>query len=134
MEKLLKVNKPIYSMEEGEMLNLSEDGKSYVGGYSNETSLANENSDYTVKMSGEVVLSAEYASDLVKAGILEEVKTDEKKENVFDKIDEMIGVFNRDLENLDEDMKNEPEVLKIEKETVLENLLQVLNYLKTLKR
>ena len=38
------------------------------------------------------------------------------------------------LKNLDEDMKDQPTCLKVEKTTVLNNMIKLLNHLKGLKR
>ena len=54
--------------------------------------------------------------------------------NVFDEINGLIEKYEYDLANVDEELKNEPECVRLEKTTVLTNLLKVLNYLKDLKK
>ena len=49
-------------------------------------------------------------------------------------LDEMIDTYNEDLKNIDKDTEDFPQCMKVEKETVLRNLIKVLSYLKTLKK
>lgn len=54
--------------------------------------------------------------------------------NVFDEIDNMLDAYTKDLKNINTDMDNAPECLKVEKTTVLKNLIKTLNYLKNLRK
>ena len=71
---------------------------------------------------------------MIKAGILENAKTDKSFVNVFDEIDNMINTYSTELKNIDKDMANSPECLKVEKTTVLQNLIKTLDHLKTLRK
>ena len=74
---------------------------------------------------------------MVKNGILEDpfaTKTNSSFVNVFDEIDDMLIKYNADLHNIDKDMKGQPECLKVEKPTVLSNLIKVLTHLKGLRK
>ena len=65
------------------------------------------------------------------------VDMDEPKKpfvNVFDEIDKMLNTYTSDLKSIDSDMDNAPECLKVEKATVLKNLIKTLNYLKNLRK
>ena len=82
-------------------------------------------------------ISEDYAGQLIEDGVLEEVN--EKKVqrdfvNVFDEIDGLIVKYAGELEELDTKNDNAPECVRLEKRTVLTNLLKVLNYLKNLKK
>ena len=54
--------------------------------------------------------------------------------NVFNAIDNMLDTYKSDLKNIDIDMSDAPECLKVEKTTVLRNLIKTLDYLKNLKK
>ena len=46
----------------------------------------------------------------------------------------MITTYQTDLANIDIDERNTPEALKVEKKTVLQNLIKALNHLKNLRK
>ena len=54
--------------------------------------------------------------------------------NVFNAIDNMLDTYKSDLKNIDTDMSDAPECLKVEKTTVLRNLIKTLDYLKNLRK
>ena len=78
------------------------------------------------------------SSDL--EGYLAEVKKTEpileKKDfvNVFEEIDSLLEDYTIDLGNLDEEMADMPACLKVERKTVLDNLVTLLTHLKSLKK
>ena len=77
-----------------------------------------------------------YAVRLV-FGYLEEVNENENKTsfvNVFDEIDTLLEKYKKGMENLEEDMIGLPACVKVEKETVLSNLITLLEHLKSLKK
>lgn len=139
MSKILKVKKPFFVMEVDDTFELSEDGTEYVSSFNMERNEGNDDSSIvTSTYTSRYAISKEYAQKLVEDGFLEEVKAtavyDKKFVNVFDEIDSLIKEYTTDLRNLDSDMAQEPACLKVERETVLRNMLEVLNYLNSLKK
>lgn len=136
MEKILKVIKPFYVMEVGDEFILSQNGKEYVSNYSEEYSSNDENDTMNANYTSNFVISTEYANALVRQGYLSEVKpkVENSYVNVFDEIDSMTNSYSKELKNLDEDCSTYPACLKLEKETVLKNLIKVLTHLKSFKR
>ena len=55
-----------------------------------------------------------------------------KKEETISMIDTLAEF--KELKNIDKDMKDQPTCLKVEKTTVLNNMIKLLNHLKGLKR
>lgn len=138
MAKNLKVIKPFYVMEVGDTFELSEDGKTYTSTYNEEN---HENSDFGVVVNSTFTsnysISIDYAKELIKTGFLEEVvakKMDNSFINVFDEIDNLLNEYTEELANIDEEFANFPACLKVERETVLNNICTVLNHLKSLKK
>lgn len=131
--KVLKVTKPFAWMEVGDTLKLSEDGYNYTNTFVDEySSLTEKGDDISSKVETTVSFSREKADELMKSGYLAPNEP-ESHVNVFGEIDAMISTYTDDLANLEEDMKNAPACIKLEKETVLRNLIKALNYLKSLK-
>lgn len=54
--------------------------------------------------------------------------------NVFDEINTLMDTYQDELNKLDADMANMPACLKVEKETVLNNLITVLEHLNSLRK
>ena len=54
--------------------------------------------------------------------------------NIFNEIDKLISEYSKDLDGIDNEYKDMPECLKVEKVTVIKNLLKLLTYLKSLKK
>ena len=124
--KNLKVIKPFSGLEVGDILTLTADGKMFE--------IENHIDGLTVAFSSKFSISVPYAEQLVKEGYLLDVKTsDEKFKNVFDEIDRLLNEYQNDYKTIDEDYAEMPACLKIEKQTVLNNLISVLTYLKNLK-
>ena len=72
---------------------------------------------------------------LLDNGYVEEV--DEKKRfvNIFDEIDNKLSEYNDELYTLKTKAdENTPQCLLVEKETVLRNMIKLLEYLKGLKK
>jgi Cdc6-like AAA superfamily ATPase len=135
MSKTLRVIDSFFVVEVGDTFQLSEDGNSYIFERSEEFRKAGENIDQNATYNASFTISTEYAKQLIQEGYLEEVE--EKKQqfvNVFDEINNLINKYQQELAHIDEDMKNEPACMKVEKTTVLSNILGVLNHLKTLRK
>ena len=140
MTKSLKVIEPFFGMEAGDEMKLSQDGKMYVSEYSSEYHADDEDDTASAVYNSTCSVSKDYAEQLVKEGYLEEVTPSTKLKdtipfvNVFDEIDSMITTYQTDLANIDIDERNTPEALKVEKKTVLQNLIKALNHLKNLRK
>lgn len=137
MNKTLNVIEPFMYFEPGDVFERAEDGN-YVYEDSEFTTV-NDESDGEMKTSytSKFVISSKYAEELVKKGILEDpfaTKDVEPFVNVFDEIDDMLTIYSNELKNIDKDMKDQPICLKVEKTTVLNNMIKLLNHLKGLKR
>lgn len=137
MNKTLNVIEPFMYFEPGDVFERTEDGN-YVCEDSEFTTVNNEsNGEMKTSYTSKFVISNKYAEELVKKGILEDpfaTKNIEPFVNVFDEIDDMLTIYSNELKNLDEDMKDQPICLKVEKTTVLNNMIKLLNHLKGLKR
>ena len=135
MDKVLKVKKSFLGTDVNDIFEYDKENNTYELNKNHTYSQVEDGNPYTVKSSYEVSLSADNINDLINKGYLVPVKDDNKKVyvNIFDKIDELINLYISDLKNIDEDMKNAPACLKIEKQTVLENLVQTLESLKQYK-
>lgn len=138
-DKVLQVIEPFFVLEIGDTLELSEDGKTYVSEYNEEyhengDSGSAINSTYTSKYT----ISKEYAETLIKEGYLERLFAEDKPKtpfvNVFDEIDILKEKYSEELDNIAEDMADLPECVKVEKTTVLTNMIKVLDHLKSLKK
>lgn len=123
-------------MEPGDTFELSEDGL-YTSTHNEERFESDDrNSTVSSRYTSNYSISQSYAEMLKEAGYLEEIDNNNKSGfvNVFDEISNMIEAYKEELGNIDEDMANEPACLKIEKETVLRNLITMLEHLNSLKK
>ena len=136
MMKELKVIEPFFNLEIGDKLTLTEDGKSYVFTDSDSSVDKTESGDSKFSFSATFKIDSVYAQELIKNGYLEEVdyKKNDTFRNVFDEIDIMLNRYNEELDNLDRDFDDKPACLKVEKGTVLKNLIKVLSHLRELKK
>ena len=123
-------------MEVGDVFNLSEDGKFYVAERNEEFHKAGEKNELNSTFNSTFNISLDYAQHLINEGYLEEVENTNKTTfvNVFDEIDNLINRYQTELDNIDADMAGEPQCVKVEKTTVLTNIIAVLNHLKTLRK
>ena len=55
-------------------------------------------------------------------------------QSTLDKIEKLAKMYDEELDNIDKDFENSPACLKVEKETVLRNMLKVLEHLHSLKK
>jgi intein/homing endonuclease len=137
MSKTLRVIDPFFVLELGDTLTLSEDGKFYTFERNEEFHKAGDNNDLNSTYSSNFKISLDYAKELIRDGYLEEVDPKQKASsfvNVFDEIDNLIARYQKELANIDLDMAGQPQCVKVEKTTVLTNILSVLNHLKTLRK
>ena len=136
MAKILRVTAPFLTAEVGDKFELTENNSYSLKKNEDFYKIAGDKtSDIKSSFASTVVLSADYANELMDEGYLEEYNEEKKSfVNVFDEVDRLICKYAEELDNINETMKNEPEVLRLEKTTVLTNLIKVLNHLKNLKK
>lgn len=136
MTKILKVIKPFFVMEDGDTFEYNADTEQYESVYNEEHNSSNEDNSTIVSSYNSVYrISKEYAKMLLDNGYVEEV--DEKKRfvNIFDEIDNKLSEYNNELYTLKTKAdENTPQCLLVEKETVLRNMIKLLEYLKGLKK
>lgn len=136
MTKILKVIKPFFVMENGDTFEYNADTDQYESVYNEEHNSSNEDNSTVVSSYNSVYrISKEYAKMLLDNGYVEEV--DEKKRfvNIFDEIDNKLSEYNNELYTLKTKAdENTPQCLLVEKETVLRNMVKLLEYLKGLKK
>ena len=136
MTKILKVIKPYFVMENGDTFEYNADTDQYESVYNEEHNSSNEDNSTVVSSYNSVYrISKEYAKMLLDNGYVEEV--DEKKRfvNIFDEIDNKLNEYNNELYTLKTKAdENTPQCLLVEKETVLRNMIKLLEYLKGLKK
>ena len=136
MTKILKVIKPFFVMESGDTFEYNADTEQYESVYNEEHNSSNEDNSTVVSSYNSVYrISKEYAKMLLDNGYVEEV--DEKKRfvNIFDEIDNKLNEYNNELYTLKTKAdENTPQCLIVEKETVLRNMIKLLEYLKGLKK
>ena len=137
MSKVLKVIEPFFVLNVDDTLTLAEGGKFYIAERDDEFRSNSEDSDLMSSYKASFTISVKWAKQLIEDGFLEEVvekKPEKQFVNVFDEIDNLLSEYQNDLNNIEDDMVNEPECLKVEKTTVLKNIIKVLNHLKTLRK
>lgn len=136
MAKTLRVIDSFFVMEFGDTFVLSEDGSCYTAEHNEEFYKDSDSDELKSAFNSKFVISLDYAKQLIKDGYLEEVDPEPKKTfvNVFDEIDTLINKYQIELDNIDNDLINEPQCVKVEKTTVLTNILSVLNHLKNLRK
>ena len=143
MIKTLKVVKPFYvdnnlEIKVNEIFEWSEDEGLYIN---ENTSVYNpdSNDEDTDKFSSttKTYISIGYADRLLKYGFLkdaEDVKTKDNFVNIFNEIENLKKEYTKQLNGLNEEYKDSPACLKVEKQTVLTNLINLLNHLGSLKK
>lgn len=136
MSKTLQVIEPFFTLAVGDLLELSEDGKNYVNVKTDEFNESDVNDeDFNSSYSSTVTFSLAYARELIKAGILEEVLTNRSTfVNIFDEIDNLLNRYTAELKTVGQTEKDMPECVKLEKTTVLHNMIKLLTHLKSLKK
>lgn len=136
MAKILKVTKPFSILEVGDTLELSDNGKTYVA--KKEETFDNGCVDgelFSALFNSSLSLSKAYVDTLIESGLLEEVY-DKKQDfvNVFDEINRLIVRYTKEYKEADENANNLPAVVRLERMTVLNNMINVLNHLNNLKK
>lgn len=134
MSEILKVKKPFFVMEPGDTMELTGDG-TYMSVYTSDYTSANDKDDEISSHYQSVYeISKSMAEQLIEDGYLENTSKKGDFVNVFDEIDKMISTYEKELSTLNKDYADQPACLKVEKETVLSNMLKVLSHLNSLKK
>lgn len=136
MAKTLLVVSPVFDLDEGDSFEYDDVAGMYVTERNQELHKSDDsNSEVRAIFNSSFAISADYAKELIRDGVLEEANNDSKPfKNVFDEIEGLISKYENELKNLNEDMASFPECMKVERTTVLNNLLSMLDYLKGLKK
>lgn len=136
MTKILKVIKPFFVMENGDTFEYNADTDQYESVYNEEHNSSNEDNSTVVSSYNSVYrISKEYAKMLLDNGYVEEVDDKKRFVNIFDEISNKLYEYNNELCNLKSKAdENTPQCLLVEKETVLRNMIKLLEYLKGLKK
>ena len=137
MSKTLKVITPFFTLGIGDVLELSADGNFYE--FKQEEKFGQNSadgaSDYESVFTSSLSISTDHAKELIAEGYLtEETIVQDKFVNVFDEIDNLLKEYKKDLDEVNQDKADVPACLKVEKTTVLSNLIKVLTHLKNLKK
>lgn len=133
MTKTLNVIKPFMHLVPGDTFELNEDG-SYTAKQHDEFTRTDDSGDFKSSLTSEFTVSADYMKEMAEEGIVDMNEPKKTFVNVFDEIDKMLNTYTKDLKNINSDMDNAPECLKVEKTTVLKNLIKTLNHLKNLRK
>lgn len=130
MTKSLKVIKPLLSLSIGDTLELSKDGKFYVFEYKDHYDESNYMFSTTCSF------SIEYANELIKEGYLTNYTFAENKPfiNVFDVITNLLKTYQGQLDEVLQKDGDYPMCLKVEKQTVLSNMIKLLMHLNSFKK
>lgn len=136
MTKILKVIKPFFVMENGDTFEYNADTDQYESVYNEEHNSSNEDNSTVVSSYNSVYrISKEYAKILLDNGYVEEVDDKKRFVNIFDEINNKLSEYNNELCVLKSKAdENTPQCLLVEKETVLRNMIKLLEYLKGLKK
>ena len=136
MTKILKVVKPFFVMENGDTFEYNADTDQYESVYNEEHNSSNEDNSTVVSSYNSVYrISKEYAKMLLDKGYVEEGDEKTRFVNIFDEIDKKLNDYTNELYTLKTKAdENTPQCLLVEKETVLRNMIKLLEYLKGLKK
>jgi hypothetical protein len=137
MAKVLRVIEPFFDVDVDDTFVLSDDAKFYVFEKNEEFHTnSSETEGLTSSLKSTFKISIKWAKQLVEDGYLEEVneKANAKFVNVFDEIEKLLNAYQEELKLIPETMKESPECLRVERTTVLMNMIKVLSYLKTLRK
>lgn len=137
MSKTLKVITPFFTLGIGDILELTADGNYYE--FKQEEKFGQNNvdgtADYESLFTSSISISVDHAKELIAEGYLsEEADAKDKFVNVFDEIDTLLKEYTKDLDNVDKDKDTVPACVRVEKATVLSNMIKVLTHLKNLKK
>lgn len=135
MNKVLHVIQPFFTVEVGDTFEYDNNSDMYVAQRTEEFHKTDDSdSELRSVFNSNFAISADYAKELIADGYLEDVYEKKTFTNVFDEIQRLNDKYSDELKNLNEDMAGMPECLKVERTTVLNNILSILEHLKGLKK
>lgn len=135
MSKILQVIEPFCFLSIGDNLHLNENGTEYSITYDEHYGRVDATGeDFNTSFVGKFSISTEYAKELINEGYLSEVLEKQNFVNIFTEIDSLLQRYTAELNSINEDMKTEPVCVRVEKETVLSNMIKLLTHLKSLKK
>lgn len=138
MTKILKVIKPFFVMKVGDTFEYDVKTNQFKSVYSEEHNSSDDKNSTVVSSYNSVYsISDEYAKMLIDNGYLEEVDTttnDKPFVNIFDEISHLLIQYKTDLDIMLNSNDDTPQCLKVEKETVLRNMIKLLEHLQSLKK
>lgn len=136
MAKTLKVIEPFCTMSVGDKLELSKDGNNYEYSRSDEfNKIGKDGETYSSSFESTMRFSPAFVKELIRNGFLVEETTDKQEfVNIFTEIDNLLNHYTEELSSINTNMKGCQECVKLEKTTVLNNLITLLTYLKGLKK
>jgi len=135
MNKVLHVIEPFFTVEVGDTFEFDDNSNMYVSQRTEEFHKTDDsNSELRSTFNSNFAISADYAKELIADGYLEDASGKKVFMNVFDEIQRLSDKYSDELKNLNEDMAGMPECMKVERTTVLNNILSVLDHLKSLKK
>lgn len=121
-------------MERGDVLEYEEKNNTYTNVKISKGTWGDEEAERHFECSSSVAFDIDTIKEFEEEGLICKDEPKTQRANVFDEIDSLMTSYTEDLNNVDEDMCHMPECLKVERITVLENMLKLLNHLKSLKR
>jgi hypothetical protein len=137
MAKILRVVEPFLVVNLGDVFEYSNEEKMYISKHNEEFYKADDTAnDVKSSYTSEFKISVEYAKALVDEGYLEEATevSDKSFVNIFDEIDSLLTKYKKGLETIEQDMADLPVCVKVERQTVLTNMITLLEHLKSLKK
>ena len=137
MAKVLRVIEPFLVVNLGDVFEYSNEEKMYISKHNEEFYKADDTAnDVKSSYTSEFKISVEYAKVLVEEGYLEEATevSDKSFVNIFDEIDTLLAKYKKGLETIEQDMADLPVCVKVERQTVLTNMITLLEHLKSLKK
>jgi hypothetical protein len=140
MAKTLRVVEPFLVLMTGDMFEYDEETNMYVSQRKEEYYENGDSHSKQIKstFSTNFSISPEYAKDLINEGIIEEATETEQNKtpfvNIFDEIDTLLARYTEQLNDVEENSNDLPACMKIERETVLNNMITLLKHLKSLKK
>jgi len=137
MAKILRVVEPFLVVNLGDVFEYSNEEKMYISKHNEEFYKADDAAnDVKSSYTSEFKISVEYAKALVEEGYLEEATevSDKSFVNIFDEIDSLLTKYKKGLETIEQDMADLPVCVKVERQTVLTNMITLLEHLKSLKK
>jgi hypothetical protein len=140
MAKTLRVVEPFLVLMTGDMFEYDEETNMYVSQRKEEYYENGDSHSKQIKstFSTNFSISPEYAKDLINEGIIEEATETEQNKtpfvNIFYEIDTLLARYTEQLNDVEENSNDIPACMKIERETVLNNMITLLKHLKSLKK